>query len=272
MRDESAIAEIAAVQHGLVTRAQLAAAGFDKSAISRAVGAGRLHRVHRGVYAVGHRRTDNLHRWMAGVLACGTSALLSHASAAAHWGLRPATLGPVHVTVPTGNGRRKRKGVVIHRALEPEGDEHHGIPVTSPRQTLEDIRRTLSSGAYRRAVEQAEILRLDTGPITTEGPPTRSELEDAFLSLAESLNLPKPITNRRTANTEVDFRWPAHNLIVEVDGWETHGTRTAFERDRRRDAVNAAEGLTTLRFTWRQVMRRAPELQAALYRSMSSIR
>jgi hypothetical protein len=121
MREETAnrdvaVARIAARQHGIITHSQLIAVGVPRSAISRRLAAGRLHRRHRGVYAVGHRALGNEGRWLAAVLACGEGAVLSHRSAAELWRLLDPKPGPVHVTLPTNAGRRQRNGLRIHRS------------------------------------------------------------------------------------------------------------------------------------------------------------
>jgi predicted transcriptional regulator of viral defense system len=109
------IARIAARQYGVVTHRQLLAAGLGRSAISKRAGRGRLHRLHRGVYAVGHVAFDIERHWMAAVLACGDGAVLSHGSAAAHWGLLRPFDGPVEVSVPSNDGYRQRPGIRLHR-------------------------------------------------------------------------------------------------------------------------------------------------------------
>src|SRR3954452_22681895 len=110
------ISRIAARQHGVITLGQLVEAGLSPSGISRRVAAGRLHRVYRGVYAVGHAGLSNEGRWMAAVLACGEGAVLSHRSAAEHWKLLEPFTSPIHVTVRGDSGRSKRRGLLIHRA------------------------------------------------------------------------------------------------------------------------------------------------------------
>ncbi len=128
MREESdtpdaRVAKIAARQHGVVTAEQLREVGIDKSGVSRRVKSGRLHRLHRGVYAVGHSAPSHHRRWIAAVLACGEGAVLSHHSAAALWELLRPIRGPVHVSVPTSAGLRKRRGIHLHRcpSLSPVG-------------------------------------------------------------------------------------------------------------------------------------------------------
>lgn len=113
---EQVIAKLAAKQHGVVAARQLAAAGLPDYSVTRRVKAGRLHRLHRGVYAVGHAKLSFEGRCMAAVLAAGDTAVASHQSAAAVWGmLRPHT-GPIDVTVPGDAGRRKRRGISVHRS------------------------------------------------------------------------------------------------------------------------------------------------------------
>lgn len=107
-RPDVAVAKIAARQHGVVSFAQLNWAGLDKDAIARRIAGGRLHRVHRGVYAVGHKGLSNEGTWMAAVLACGEGAALSHRSAAELWRMLPPAGGVPNVTVPTYAGRRRR--------------------------------------------------------------------------------------------------------------------------------------------------------------------
>ncbi|MGH2952804.1 MAG: type IV toxin-antitoxin system AbiEi family antitoxin domain-containing protein [Solirubrobacterales bacterium] len=110
------VARIASRQHGVVSYEQLIAAGLTPSGVARRVRAGRLHRIHRGVYAVGHRGLSNEGRWMAAVLACGPDAALSHRSAAELLGLlRPRENAWVHVTIPGTAGRKRRRGIHLHR-------------------------------------------------------------------------------------------------------------------------------------------------------------
>ena len=158
---EPAIGRIADAQHGVVARAQLLALGLSADAIGRRVRNGRLRPLHRGVYAVGHLVVRREAHWLAAVLACGDDAVLSHATAAAHWGLRPSAATRVDVTV-RGAGGRKRPGLRVHRyALLPgEITTHEAIPVTTPARTLLDLAAALPRRALERAVDQTEVLRL----------------------------------------------------------------------------------------------------------------
>jgi very-short-patch-repair endonuclease len=229
------------------------------------VRAGRLHRVHRGVYAVGHRRLSNEGRWMAAVLACGEEAVLSHFSAAALWRMLKPADGPIHVTLPHTNGRSKRKGIRIHRStvlLPRHTTSELNIPVTDPTRTLEDLRRSVSPDLYRRARREAEFLRLPLGNVESDG--TATELEARLLAVCRRHRIPKPEVNVPVGPYIVDFLWPDHRLVVEVDGWEGHGSKSAFEDDRARDARLTSLGYRVLRFTWRQLNDEPGEVAAIL--------
>ena len=259
-----AIARLAAHQHGVLSVQQLKGLGLSTSAIGDRVTAGRLHRIHRGVYAVGHDALSNEGSWMAAVLACGDGAVLSHGDAAALWRMlrphrAPAAGGrgehSVDVTVPSGNGRARRPGIRVHRSSFLSTADltcHNGIPVTKPARTLRDLRRVLPARQFAAAVRQAEFLRLSIGDAASSDR-TRSELEARFLALLRRHRLPQPVVNVEVATYIVDFLWPIERLIAELDGWEAHGTRSAFEADRSRDAHLKVLGYEVVRFTWRQI-------------------
>lgn len=286
------VVSLATSQHGVVARRQLSRAGLSDSAIALAVRRGRLLRLHQGVYAVGHRALTAQGWWMAAVLACGDGAVLSHATAGAAWDLRSSNTALIHVIVPTAGGRARHRGLRIHRRPDLRSDEttHLGaIPITTPARTLLDLAARLPRPALERALERAEaqrivdhadlttlLLRRRSQPgarklasleITDEPALTRSELEDRFLELLPRHDLPRPLTNHRVLDYEVDFVWPERRLIVETDGHRHHGTRQAFERDRRRDARLQRAGYAVLRFTYRQVIE-APEETVATVREL----
>jgi very-short-patch-repair endonuclease len=251
---DAAIARIAGRQHGVVTTAQLLAAGVLPSGISDRVVARRLHRIHRGVYAVGHPALSQAGEWMAAVLACGDGAVLSHRSAAALWRIGPTT-GLIDVTVHGDTGRARRRGITLHRSgtlLPSQCTLRSGIPVTKPARTLEDLRRVLPDKQFAAALREAEFLRLPIGDgLAPDG--TRSELETRLLAICRRHRLPAPEVNVRLAGFVVDFLWRERRLVVEVDGWRSHRTRSAFEADRARDAQLKLLGYEVLRFTWRQL-------------------
>lgn len=280
MREESAnwgwsVAKIAQRQHGVVSTGQLAAAGFSTSAISRRVTAGQLHRMHQGVYAVGHAGLSRFGHWMAAVLACGRGravepgpvldfwgATLSHRSAAELWEMLPADAGPVDVTVPGGGGRKKRRGIRVHRStslLPRQVTLRRGIPVTTPARTLADLRRVSGSKQrlatpweLRRAARQADVLGLPTEDGTAPDG-TRSDLEGDFLRLCGRFHLPAPEVNVRVGPHLVDFLWRDRKLIVETDSFIYHGGRMAFQDDRDRDLDLRARGYQVIRLAEKQV-------------------
>ena len=260
MRDKRAnrrLADLAAHQYGVVTVGQLAAFGVDQRAVWRWVQAGRLHGLHRGVYAVGHARLSKEGRWLAAALAGGAGAALSHRSAAALWEIRPVPSGSVEITVPGDGGRRRRSNLIVHRSLTLTPNavtECRGIPVTTPARTIEDLRRVLPPDQLRTAIREAEGLRLGVGEQPGFEPDlARSELERRFLALCRRHGLPTPAMNARAGPFEVDFVWRDRRLIVEVDGYRYHRTRSAFEADRARDARLKVLGYDVLRFTHRQL-------------------
>lgn len=154
------MAKLAAEQHGVVCRRQLAEFGIDDAAIGRRIAKGRLHRIFPGVYSVGHARLITEGRWMAAVLACGSGAVLSHLDAAALWQIYAGTGARVHVIVQS---RRTVAGLWIHRARRLHPDDvttHHGIPVTSVARTLVDLTDVLSHERLLRAIRETEYQRL----------------------------------------------------------------------------------------------------------------
>lgn len=273
---DQVIAEIGSRQHGVVSTAQLHRLGLDERAIGVRVIAGRLHRVHRGVYAVGHRALSHHGRFTAAVLAVGRGsaragdlmlvywgAAVSHRSAAALWGLLPATSGPVDVIVGGDGGRASRSGVRVHRSrsLVPANVTlHQRIPVTTAARTIADLRLcvaarrpdSVSQRELRRAIGQANVLGL---PIDEESRKdrTRSELERDFIALCRRCRLPPPEVNVRVGSYLVDFLWRERRLVVETDGFLYHRGRAAFQDDRDRDLELRRLGYDVLHLSEKQV-------------------
>ena len=254
---DAAVAVLAARQCGVVTTAQLDAAGLGRRSVAHRVAHGRLTRLHRGVYRVGPIEAP-YGRETAAILATG--GVLSHHSAAAVWGFRPPHDGDIHVTASA----RSRAGIRVHRSASLNAAVHFGLSLTTPARTLHDLAPLLPQHDLDRAVEEAVIRglakprELMTRPalrVATILEPrlTRSEAERRLLRLIRASRLPEPVTNRRVAGWEVDAFWPRHRLVVEVDGYAYHGNRAAFERDRRKDAALVAAGYRVVRVTWRQI-------------------
>jgi len=275
-RADVLIARIAARQHGVVSVGQLYGLKLGERAVRSRVDAGRLHRVHRGVYAVGHSALSPEGRWLAAVLAVGRGpnreagavldhwrAALSHRAAAALWDLLPATDRPVDVIVRGDGGRAKRAGIVAHRSLTLAQTDvilHRGIPVTTPVRTIYDLKRATSEGwvgaisprLLRKAIRQANVLGL---PISEESgrDRTRSDLEGDFLRLCRRHRLPTPEVNVRLGTYLVDFFWREQGLVVETDSYLYHRGRVAFQEDRDRDLALRHLGYEVLRLSERQI-------------------
>jgi AraC-like DNA-binding protein len=264
-----------------VSRAQLAELGVSAATIDHWVRRSRLLVVHRGVYALGHAALRVEGRRLAAVLACGPGAVLSHRSAAAHWELLRTEQTRADVTTP--RTRRAIPGIHLHRSRSLDDKDtttHEGIPITTIARTLLDLAATVRKDRLERALAQAERLQLydhraiedviarsnghrGTGALAraTRRTPqlTRSELEIAFRKLARRAGLPEPLGNYTLdapdhPRLEADFYWPAHSLVVETDGWDTHKTKAAFKSDRRKDAALTAAGYRVMRFTYDDVV------------------
>jgi very-short-patch-repair endonuclease len=254
---------------------QLLAAGWTPRMIRRAVQAGRLRPLFRGVFAVGHLALAREGWWMAALLASGDQAALSHSTAAALWRLRPSAVLPVEVTVTTQRGRKQRN-ITVHRTrLEPhEVMCLDGLRLTTPARTIVDLAARLKGRPLREVVERAqdlnrfhpeEIRALAPGRpgsrplidlldlIQPDADNARGHLERLFLSVVRKARLPRPEVNHPIAGKRRDFVWPAHRLVVEVDGYQYHSTREAMRNDRRRDRELIALGYRPARFTFEDV-------------------
>jgi very-short-patch-repair endonuclease/predicted transcriptional regulator of viral defense system len=281
---DALIAELAGRQHGVVSREQLLALGLGEDAIDRMIRAGRLIRLHRSVYAVGHRNRSRQTAWMAAVLAGGEEAALGHRPAGALWGLCRSE-GRPEVIVPAQ--RRPRRGIVFHRAELPEDERTvlDGIPVTTVPRTILDLATTLDVRGIEKAINEAEIKclwdelslhdllhRYPRRPGNknlraalakrSEGPsPTKSDLEEVLIRFADKGGFPRPETNVVVEGFEVDCVWRKQRVIIEVDGWETHKTRAAFERDREKSRILQAAGWRCVPLTHRQLEHTSAEVK-----------
>lgn len=253
---------------------QLRDLGLSDDVVRGWLVAGRLHKLHRGVYALGHTALSPRGRELAAVLACGPDALLSHRAAAVLWAMRRTSPG-IDVTVPRSGGARP--GILVHRSRSLTREDRavvDAIPVTSPARTLVDLADVLSEQRLADAVHEAEVRRiLDVRHVQGalarvagrrgrhklrrvlaaygDGPPmTRNDAERAFLRLCADQALPTPQSNVLVGGFEVDFHWREARLVVELDGRAAHQTQRAFREDRRRDRVLAGHGIQVLRVTW----------------------
>jgi very-short-patch-repair endonuclease len=294
---EARIMDLAARQHGLVTRSQLLRAGLGHDAVKYRIHTKRLLPVHRGVYRVGPVAAPLAHE-MAAVLACGPAAVLSRVSAAILWDLLPAERGTVVVDVTVrSRNRRRREGIRVRcdPRLEPDEVTHvQRIPTTAPTRTVFDLAAVVGSRELDRVLARADRQGLVDQPALSslllrysaragirrlrkllEGGGgralTRSEAEERFLALVRRAELPRPETNVSLRGYEVDFLWPAGRLVVEVDGFAFHSSRSSFESDRSRDAALTAKGYRVMRVTWRQVVRRPEATVARLAQALGMV-
>jgi len=281
-RTDRAIAAVAAARHGVVTLDDLRLIGLSPRAVRHRCANGRLQRLQRGVYCVGPATERG--RWAAAVAACGDGALLSHRSAAALWGLRPAAGGQIDVTAAGRTGRR-RPGLTIHSGASLGGGDRamvDGIACTSVARTLVDLAAVTPERVVAEAVERAEELRLfdlrgveaalvrlaprvGTGGLARvlagdrEHTRARSPAEQVLVAAVQASTLPRPLVNRWLPLSEgggyrPDLLWPRERLVVEVDSRTHHARRAAFEHDRRRDRRLARERHETVRFAAREVL------------------
>lgn len=284
------LARIAAGQHGLVTRRQALTAGVGAGAIRDRLRRGALHPEHRGVYLVGHPVRPPLAREHAAVLACGPRVLVAGRSSAALWRLPvPGDLGDLVEVLAVGRQVRSRPRIEVRRTerlAAADVRRIEGIPVTSPARTIVDLAGRVTPDALERLVHEAQVLRLASPHAATAALEragavagglalravletgtrgvTRSEAESALRRLVSSAGLPRPVLNARLGKYVVDALWAEARLVVEVDGFRFHGTRRAFERDRRRDVDLQAAGYRVVRLTWRQLQREPVAVAARL--------
>jgi very-short-patch-repair endonuclease len=265
------VAKIAERQHGVVSIGQLRRCGVSEDAVRARAALGQMHRVHRGVYALGHRALSPEGCLMAAVLAiggrpCGGGSVLerwaaavSHRSALSLWSLLPPNRALCDIIVGGDGGRAGRNGIRVHRSLTlAPGDVtlHRGIPVTTPERTIADLREAIStrrSGAIsgrelRKAIRQANVLGLPIGPGDAKVR-TRSDLEGDFLRLCQRHLQPRPEVNVRVGPYLIDFLWRERRLIVETDSYLYHRGEAAFQDDHARDLELMRRGFEVLRLS-----------------------
>jgi predicted transcriptional regulator of viral defense system len=296
-----ALAELATRQHGVVSTRQLAGLGYTRKVATLAQRSGRLHRLHRGVYRVGPRELSWEGRCMAAVLAASPArvraghapVVASHSSAGWLWGLVRKRPDWIDVTVP--KPRRSRRPYLVHEAVISAVDRTRqtGIPVTTVPRTLLDLASELDRRRLATSLRLAEDRNLfDLGSIDEllgrlgEEPGavalrraldiyrpatsfTRSDLERDFLALVLDAGLPRPRTNFVVGGMELDAYWPERRFAVELDVFETHGSRNSFEEDRVRQEDLLLLGITMTRITGPRLAREPDVVLARLTRLLT---
>lgn len=285
-RGARAIAEIAAKQDGMLTLAQLAFCGLTPRQVQGGCDRGSLLRVHRGVFAIGHRSSSETAAAVAAVLCVGEGSAVSHGHAAALQKFLPVPTGAVDVTMAPPP-RRSRDGISVHRSttlITRDVRMRDGLPFTAPARTILDL---ADAGDFETALNEARALRavndreLRSVVQRNSGRPgaarlaalldaeldpgfSRNDAEALLRGLINRSGLPPPLRNRRVHGRELDFYWPAAKLNVEFDGFAVHGRRVSFESDRERDAFLASVGIQVIRFTWWQLTREGPKVVARI--------
>jgi hypothetical protein len=297
---DAAVGALGAGQHGVASLEQIRSLGISASAVRQRAAAGRLHRLHRGVYSIVPRNLlAREGHWMAAVLACGPHAVLSHRSAAALHAIRTYNGVKIDVTVPMRSSRR-HEGITLHRSttlIDADTTLVDGIPCTTVARTQLDLADVINRRGLERAFDQAEILEVfdlvaiqeqlerNAGRRKAVGlvkvvldehyvgrTPTWNELEERLLVICRSIDVPEPEVNQWLVLPDggppirPDFMWRDQRLVIETDGHQTHGTRQKFESDRRNDQRLTVAGWRSVRVTWRQVFRRPHEVRALLRR------
>jgi hypothetical protein len=277
---DGAIAAVAAKQNGNITREQLLALGLRSGGIAWRVKIGRLHRVYRGVYAVGSPPITAEDWASAAVLACGSGSALSHTSAMVLWGYWRHWESPPEVTVV---GDRRTKDIRVHRSTTLRRRDvtwQSRVRVTTPARTALDMSPRLNDRSLKRVVNNMlnslwsnedqfteTLARHPRAPgaariaklLGLPGTPTRSGWEDEFPEFCERYKLPAPVMGAPIGPYIVDALFVAERVIVELDSWRYHKGKPAFETDRERDAYMLERGLVTVRITEERLDERPAE-------------
>ena len=293
VRAEGAIAALAARQYGRVHRSQLLDAGFTHRQIARRTENGTLHRTFPAVYAVGHIRDDRWALYSEALLALGPQAALSHTTAAALWRIRHTTERAIHVTLTGTTRRNAPPNVVVHRTTRAETTTRNHLTLTGLARTLRDAGTLVSERERHEMLHQADqrwqIRPREIERVLGRGRPgaaglrrayeerlpaallTRSQHERAFLRLCHDADLPQPLVNQTVAGLEVDFFWPDHGLIVEIDTPDFHGGPIRMQRDRERDLHLRLHGFAPpTRFLGEQLERGPRRIASALARLLKT--
>lgn len=290
-------ADLANAQQGNVTRGELLEAGLSRHVITRRANSGELHRVHRGVYLAGHRVLAPRALETAALLAYGDRALISHRSAAYLWSIIPDPPDDVDVTL-VGTNRRPRKGIRLHFAAHIDAKDVRpmdNLRLTAPARTLVDFAADAEDDELEAALSEARALKLIKDGdleaaldragnrrgvarmrrllrVENDSGYSQSRAERLMFKTLRAAGLPLPLRNRRVAGRRVDFVWLEHKLIVEVDGYQFHGHRGAFERDRKNDQILIAAGYTVIRITWLQLKHEPLRVAAVIAAALTASR
>jgi hypothetical protein len=298
---DARLADLAARQHGVVSRTQARTCGLTDRMIEQRLAGKRLVLVARGVLRVGGARSTWRQQLMAACLAAGPGSVVSHRSAAALFGLDRFAPGPVEITLVRPR-RYRAPRVTVHTTAElADGDVTtlDGIPVTRPVRTLIDLAAAIDRDRLEEALDAALRDNLLTLPRLerriaglqrrgrsgirvlaaliserAEGEVPQSVLERRFLRLVKQLGLPKPVCQlpvRRPDGSRayLDFAWVAEGVAVEVDGHRSHSTRRQRQHDNERsNDLAQTDFRKLLRFTWEHVTCRQDYVARMLFEAL----
>ena len=279
---EEKIARIASRAHGVVTRAELIAAGLSRDQARDRLRRGLLIRVYPGVYRVGHAAPSPEASYLAAVKACGPGAVLSGLAAARLYGIIKGSPPPPEVTVPK---ERKVDGIRTKRGTRTRG-LWKGLPVTTVAQTIVDIAPGMSAEDLARACHEAGVryrltpkqveaaMRRNTpgarnlrAVLYGDAPVLLSKVEKRFFEELRAAGVPLPVMNRRVGNRYLDARWPG--LTVEIVSYRYHGSRYAWEQDHERARAARARGDDYVEFTFDDVMVKPERMVRDLRKAIS---
>ena len=285
MRIEPTLRRLAGRQHGLLTLTQARDLGWSRAAWYRACDAGLLMPMAPAVAALVGAPPTPEQRILAAILARKSPASASHRSAAYLWGVDVQGTDPVDITASDRVCRLALPWVRTHNPRDLDDlrpVRRRGIPTTNPLRVLLDLGQVapdsllpalehfvveglVTAGAVRGALVRharkgrhgITALRAAFDAWAIEGVLPDSELERRMSELLRAHDLPRAVFHPRILGHEVDFAYVEDRVILECDGWASHGLdRQQFERDRERDQVLIAAGWIILRFTWAQITRR----------------
>jgi very-short-patch-repair endonuclease len=280
-RNESAAHQLAAEQFGVISRVQALAAGLSSAAISRRIKRGTWERVLPGVYGVVGAPASQPREIMAAVLWAGEGAVISHGTAGVLWGIDGTRSPKVELWVPSPRDPRHQR-VVVHRGTRVDRADRttfEQIPVTTPIRSLIDLSARMEDGRLVGAMESVFRQKLGTPERLAarlealggsgrpgaarlaallerrgDGRPLESTLEGKVWLLLQRSGVRLPARQHWVLTTggryRLDFAWPDRKLGLEADGWEHHGDRVAFGKDRERLSEMVALGWRVLLVTW----------------------
>ena len=278
---ERRVRELAGTQFGVISAEQAVAAGMSRAAISRRVRDGLWERRRPGVYRIVGVPESDRQVAIAAALWAGEGAVVSHGSAGVLWGIDGVRGPKTELWVPAPRNPRARD-VTVHRGSRVDRADRTRlgpIPITTPVRTLIDVAGRLEDDRLLAAMESVFRARLGTperlsarlaalrdsgrpgaGRLEAllgqrgDGRPLESRLEGKVWLLLSRSRLPRPARQHWVATAggryRLDFAWPDRKLGLECDGWEAHGTRAAFGKDRERLSEMVATGWRVLLVTW----------------------